>query len=150
VDLPGGKTSPSRSTPVPQPTTTQDAVRDLHALLRAAGERGPYVLVGHSFGGLVARLYARTYPDEGAGVVLADPASEAFQAALMRMKMYDTWKATRTGGRLSLAADQLKQYPELERLDYDRSFGQLRAAPPLRPMPLVLLSSDHSIRKALE
>ena len=48
VDLADGKTKPSRSDPVPQPTTTQDAVRDLHALLQAANERGPYVLVGHS------------------------------------------------------------------------------------------------------
>jgi pimeloyl-ACP methyl ester carboxylesterase len=150
VDLADGKTKPSRSDPVPQPTTTQDAVRDLHALLRAANERGPYVLVGHSFGGLVARLYASTYPNEVAGMVLVDPASEAFQAALKRMKAYDTWKATRTGGRLSLTTDQLARYPELERLDYDRSFDQLRAAAPLHPMPLVLLSSDHSIQKALE
>src|SRR6516164_2736714 len=150
VDLAGGKTKPSRSDPVLQPTTSQDAVRDLHALLRAASERGPYVLVGHSFGGLVARLYASAYPNEVTGMVLVDPASEAFQAALLRLKAYDTWKATRTGGRLSLTADQLTQYPELERLDYDRSFAQLRAAAPLRSMPLMLLSSDHSIQKALE
>jgi pimeloyl-ACP methyl ester carboxylesterase len=150
VDMADGKTKPSRSDPVPQPTTTQDAVRDLHALLHAANDRGPYVLVGHSFGGLVARLYANTYPNEVAGMVLVDPASEAFQAALKRIKAYDTWKATRTGGRLSLTADQLAQYPELERLDYDQSFAQLRAVAPLRPMPLVLLSSDHSAQKALE
>jgi pimeloyl-ACP methyl ester carboxylesterase len=39
---------PSRSDPVPQPTTAGEAVADLHALLSAAGEAGPYVLVGHS------------------------------------------------------------------------------------------------------
>src|SRR4029077_10283461 len=49
---------PSRSDAVPQPTTAKDAVADLHALLSAAGEAGPYVLVGHSYGGLVVRLYA--------------------------------------------------------------------------------------------
>jgi len=150
VDVAPDKTKPSRSDPVPQPTTSQDAVQDLHALLHAAGERGPYVLVGHSFGGLVARLYASAYPKEVTGMVLVDPASEAFQAALVRLKAYDTWKATRTGGRLSLTGDQLAQYPELERLDYDWSFAQLRAASPLRTMPLVLLSSDHSIQKALD
>src|SRR5215468_2124856 len=49
---------PSRSDPVPQPTTAGEAVADLHALLSAAGEAVPYVLVGHFYGGLVVRLYA--------------------------------------------------------------------------------------------
>jgi pimeloyl-ACP methyl ester carboxylesterase len=58
---------PSRSDPVPQPTTAKDAVADLHALLSAAGEAGPYLLVGHSYGGLIVRLYASTYPREVSG-----------------------------------------------------------------------------------
>ena len=41
---------PSRSDPVPQPTTPKDAVADLHALLSASGEAGPFVLIGHSYG----------------------------------------------------------------------------------------------------
>ena len=52
---------PSRSDPVPQPRTTQDRVNDLHALTGAAAIPGPYVLVGHSAGGLVVRLYASEY-----------------------------------------------------------------------------------------
>jgi pimeloyl-ACP methyl ester carboxylesterase len=44
---------PSRSDPVQQPTTAQDAASDLHALLSAAKEPAPYVMVGHSYGGLV-------------------------------------------------------------------------------------------------
>src|SRR6478609_4564976 len=63
---------PSRSNPVPQPTTAKDAVADLHALLSAAGEAGPYVLVGHSYGGLIVRLYASTYPKDVSGLVLVD------------------------------------------------------------------------------
>jgi hypothetical protein len=47
----------SRSDPVPQPTTLQDGVADLHAPLSASGERGPYVVVGHSMGGAISRLY---------------------------------------------------------------------------------------------
>ena len=39
--------------------------------------------------------------------------------------------------------ETLKIYPEIEQLDADRSFDQLLAAPPLRPMPLVVLSADH-------
>jgi alpha-beta hydrolase superfamily lysophospholipase len=44
---------PSRSDAVPQPTTAGDAVADLHAPLKAAGEAGPFVFVGHSYGGLI-------------------------------------------------------------------------------------------------
>ena len=46
---------------------------ELHAMLQRAGINPPYVLVGHSFGGLVMRRYAATYPEEVAGVVLVDP-----------------------------------------------------------------------------
>ena len=47
---------PSRSDPVRQPTTAKDAASNLHALLSAAKEPIPYVTVGHSYGGLVAKL----------------------------------------------------------------------------------------------
>ena len=63
---------PSRSDPVPQPTTLQDGVDDLHALLSASGERGPYVVVGHSLGGAIAKLYASEYPQDVSGLVLID------------------------------------------------------------------------------
>jgi len=46
---------------------------ELHAMLQSAGIKPPYILVGHSFGGLVMRRYAATYPEEVAGVVLVDP-----------------------------------------------------------------------------
>jgi pimeloyl-ACP methyl ester carboxylesterase len=72
----------SRSDPVAQPSTAQDAVADLHALLRAAQVPDPYVLAGHSLGGLFVRLYAATYPDEVAGLVLVDATSEHLRAAL--------------------------------------------------------------------
>ncbi len=61
------------SDPAPtSPQTAADVVADLHAALEAAGEIGPFVPVGFSFGGLVARLYASTYPDEVAGLVLVE------------------------------------------------------------------------------
>jgi pimeloyl-ACP methyl ester carboxylesterase len=59
-----------RSDPGPTPATYQAAADDLHALLRAGHVPGPYLLVGHSLGGLLARLYARDHPTEVAGVVL--------------------------------------------------------------------------------
>ena len=53
-----------------------DIVARLRRLLAAAGERPPYILVGHSSGGLVARLYARTFHNQVAALVLVDPTPE--------------------------------------------------------------------------
>ena len=56
-------------------SSPQDGARiatDLHTLLHRAGEAGPYVLAGHSFGGLYVRIFAAHYPDEVAGLVLVD------------------------------------------------------------------------------
>jgi pimeloyl-ACP methyl ester carboxylesterase len=49
-----------------------DTATDLHTLLQRAGEAGPYVLAGHSAGGIYVMDFARLYPNEVAGVVLLD------------------------------------------------------------------------------
>lgn len=64
------------SDPAPSGWTQAGMVADLHTLLGSAGEPGPYLLVAHSLGGLLARTYARTYPKEVAGVVLLDATSD--------------------------------------------------------------------------
>jgi pimeloyl-ACP methyl ester carboxylesterase len=61
----------------PADWTLQAMTTDLHRLLAAAGIEGKVVLVGHSFGGLLARMYATAWPDEVAGVVLLDATGEA-------------------------------------------------------------------------
>jgi pimeloyl-ACP methyl ester carboxylesterase len=58
----------------PLPRTAGRIADELHVLLGAAQVRGPYVLVGHSYGGLVMRLYAARHRDEIAGLVLIEPA----------------------------------------------------------------------------
>jgi pimeloyl-ACP methyl ester carboxylesterase len=66
--------------------TGQDIVRDLHTLLINAGEKPPYVLVGHSIGGLYAILYATRYPKEVVGMVLegsSHPEQVERKAAIM-------------------------------------------------------------------
>ncbi len=84
-DRPGLGLSPAR----PEATQVLDAgiyAHELHALLLAVGEPGPYVVVGHSFGGLIARAFVRDYTWAVAGVMLAesvapyDPTNGAFWA----------------------------------------------------------------------
>jgi pimeloyl-ACP methyl ester carboxylesterase len=60
----------------PKPRTADIMVEELHILLKNAAIQGPYVLVGHSTGGMLARLYAHTYPAEVVGMVLVDAQHE--------------------------------------------------------------------------
>src|SRR4029077_18424144 len=97
----------------------------------------PYVLVGHSYGGLIVRLYASTYPDDVSGLVLVDALSEGLQDA----ETPEQWPIQRRliEGDVS---EGVAEYPALERIDVDRSFDQLRAASPIQQMPLIVLSAD--------
>jgi len=64
------------SDPPPTPRSALDMIDDLHRLLRAAEFPGPYVLVGHSFGGLLMRLYAARHGSDVVGLVLVDSLHE--------------------------------------------------------------------------
>jgi pimeloyl-ACP methyl ester carboxylesterase len=120
------------STPLRQPTTAQQGVADLHALLTAAKEPGPYVLVGHSWGGLIARLFASTYPDEVSGLVLVDPASEFLKSSLTPAQWATYIKATK----------RLIESNGLEAPDHTRTLDMLHGTPKVRAMPIVVLTSD--------
>jgi pimeloyl-ACP methyl ester carboxylesterase len=56
----------------PHPRDVQQIAREMHTALHNAGIAGPYVLAGHSFGGLTVRAFADLFPDEVAGLVLVD------------------------------------------------------------------------------
>ena len=140
LDPSGPSFLPSRSDPVPMPRTARDTVPDLHALLQAANVPGPYVLVGHSIGGVFVRLYASAYPDEVVGLVLVDSTPEdvweRFRAALTPTQ----WAAFE---RLQFSMERQDEYPDFERLDLQAIVAQMRqvrAATPLRPMPLAVLA----------
>lgn len=124
----------SRSDVVPMPRTVQDAVDDLRALLTAAKIPAPYVLVGHSTGGMIVRLFATEYPKEVAGMVWVDALPE---------DMVKQMSAQEYAIFVHLNQDippQLASYKDYEVIDFDASFAQMRAAKPLSTVPLVVLS----------
>jgi pimeloyl-ACP methyl ester carboxylesterase len=61
---------------------------DLHALLQGAQVPGPYVLAGHSFGGLYAQIFAALYPSEVAGMVLIDSTTRDADASSYVVRPY--------------------------------------------------------------
>ncbi len=78
------------SDPGPTPRTMRQDAYELHTLLNAAQVDGPLVLVGHSIGGLIVRVFAQQYPPEIAGMVLVDPTHEStrliYQGKLVRVR----------------------------------------------------------------
>lgn len=80
LDRPGYGDSPSTSAP----RDPCQAARELHAALRDAHVPPPYLLVGHSLGGLYQVVFAWLYPDETAGLLLLDPTHPEHWATLQR------------------------------------------------------------------
>jgi pimeloyl-ACP methyl ester carboxylesterase len=140
-DRPGttlGVDEVSRSTPVPMPRTTTDAANDLHRLLRAARLPGPYVLAGHSTGGLIVRRFAAAHPRDVAGLVEVDAIAEGIQPLLE-----PDWWPLYNEKALIAPPPEYASYPDLETIDFDASFAQMRQAQadsPLRRLPVVVLS----------
>lgn len=72
------------SDPGPMPRDGERLVVELHTALEHAGIRPPYVFVGHSYGGLLARLFTERYPDEIAGAVLVESSYPRMSTAAAR------------------------------------------------------------------
>lgn len=112
------------------------AVEDLHALVQAARIRRPFVVAGHSTGGLLVRLYAHSYPDDVAGMVLIDALPDGLQRHLTPAQ-YKTFL------QLNTDKDGLSSYKDYETIPFDPAFAELRRLQterPLRRMPLVVVS----------
>jgi pimeloyl-ACP methyl ester carboxylesterase len=73
--------------PGPKPRTFSRLNLELRDALSKLGESGPFVLVGHSYGGPVVRNFAMTYPHEVAGMVLVDAAHEGLRVGIGDKKM---------------------------------------------------------------
>ena len=124
-------TKTGRSTPVPQLTSAKAAAADLNAVLTASGEPGPYLLVGHSYGGPIIRLYASAHPADVAGLVLVDALSEDLLNGL-----------TSTQRALFETINTPPADADAEVLDLQATFQQLRESPPMPPVPVIVLTAD--------
>jgi pimeloyl-ACP methyl ester carboxylesterase len=96
---------------------------DLHALLHRGGEPGPFVLAGHSFGGLYVRIFAAHYPDEVAGLVLVDSTASKEPARSVLPSSPDG-RSDAPVGRVPILAS-LSARVGLVRLLGQRDFGTL-------------------------
>jgi len=79
------------SDPAPGPQTLQERAEDLHMLLSKAGVPEPFILVGHSYGGYIARSFAKLFPDKVVGIVLVDATEEGYT--------FDPWGLKAAGER---------------------------------------------------
>lgn len=123
---------PTTSTVVPQPTTAVQSAEDLHALMEAADQPGPYVVVGLSWGGMIAQQFARTYADEVQGIVLLDSANE-FLPETFTPEQWTAWM-----GLVAGSVDEVgSEVPA-----YEPSIIELQDTPDLPAIPAVVMSAD--------
>jgi pimeloyl-ACP methyl ester carboxylesterase len=124
----------------PKPRSAKQIATELHTALEKAGVKPPYVLVGHSFGGIYVRVFAEMYPKEVAGMVLLDPSQESF----------NDWLKKNQPARLKDMQAQIARAPEGVRAEdaaTDASFAEARAAkvPPGILVTLLSATEDETM-----
>jgi len=124
----------------PKPRSAKQIATELHTALEKAGIKPPYVMVGHSFGGIYVRVFADMYPKEVVGMVLIDPSQESFNDWLKKSQL----------ARLKDAQAQIAKAPEgvqAEAAATEVSYGEARVAkvPPGIPVTLLSATEDETM-----
>jgi pimeloyl-ACP methyl ester carboxylesterase len=163
---------------VSEPRDARRIAADLHMLLERAHIPGPYLLVGHSFGGLLVRQYAAQYPAEVAGMVLVDamhpdqynrfprelalPAASQFDVLLPLVSVglsrvftpFPTEPALPTPQRQQIAAfnASTKSMSAIahEYQAFPAILAQVATAGDLGAIPLVVLTAENSFPQSAE
>jgi pimeloyl-ACP methyl ester carboxylesterase len=110
--------------------------RELHTALTNAQMPPPYVLVGQSFGGIYNRIFAATYPEEVAGIVLLDPAQEHF---IEWMEVHHP--------EHGLSATRRDHWPEVAGIE--ATLGELKSMRPLPDVPIIVVTGTRRGRDRL-
>lgn len=126
-----------RSDPDPASVRTgKDVVDDLRLLLQNAGVPPPYVLVGHSLGGIYVRLYASRFPEDVVGMVLVESSHE------------DQVEQLIAAGAPKESETLPPPNQNRERTDLDATLDEMRAMKWRTTIPLVVLARGTSMRQA--
>jgi pimeloyl-ACP methyl ester carboxylesterase len=123
-----------QSDPGPKPRSAKQIATELHTALQKAGVKPPYVMVGHSIGGIYIRVFADLYPNEVVGMVLIDPSQESF----------NDWLIKNQPDRLKAAEANIAKAGEGVKAEFaavDTSYSQARAAKAPAGIPVVLLTA---------
>jgi pimeloyl-ACP methyl ester carboxylesterase len=116
-----------------RPRTAEEIAKELHTALSNGKVAPPYILVGHSAGGMYIREFAHLFPADVAGIVLVDPAPETFYGMLSQDSA--VWKSM---------MEQLKDMPPGARAQMDvnaTTVDEVKAAWPLPHVPVVVISA---------
>ncbi|WP_210332612.1 alpha/beta fold hydrolase [Methylosinus sp. H3A] len=131
------------SAPATTPRDGVTVVEELRATLRARGIAPPYVLVGHSIGGLYVQLYARRHPNEVAGLVLVDSTHpEQLSGAGAREKWPVLVKLAIDVASPGVAQEELASLPA--------TGAALVALPPFTGKPVTILSAAKPMSESSE
>lgn len=118
-------------------------VEELRATLQAKGIKPPYVLVGHSIGGLYVQLFSRLHPDEVAGMVLVDSTHPNQLSGAGARENWPFW--------VKLVVDVMSSAMAGQELDNLPETGQqMLALPPLTGKPVTVLSAKEPMSETSE
>jgi pimeloyl-ACP methyl ester carboxylesterase len=128
------------SDPGPTPRTMRQDAYELHTLLKAARVQPPYVLVGHSVGGLIARVYAEQFPKEVAGMVLVDPTHEdttlMFQGKLVRVRQSAKGIPVPAAQTMQSSPPKPPAKEDIGQFEFNQKlFGAPKTVPPFDKLP---------------
>lgn len=146
--------------------TSGQIVTELYRLVKAVGVSPPYIVVGQSFGGFTAQLFARRYPNETAGIVLVDSSHPQQMELLSDLDRYAEEGVQLVTGRdetkvgdigvlqkhwYMLNSRRKAVLTQMDELKYfDQSAAELRAAGPMPDIPLAVLTRGQQLLPTME